>query len=145
MSKACGPGVCRQEEPHFKDTVELEDLVGRHMLDAINYDLDNSEEANIFMFRLNGVVFIATEDPDDGWRSCLGDIKASKDRKMTNIFRPIEVIGVHEDNGYCDILKLIDVANDKVVLEVGTENTDDYYPYFVGRFCPENMSINESR
>ncbi len=34
------------------------------------------------------------------------------------------------------------VAN--VVLEVGTDNSDDYYPSFVANFQPENMATNAS-
>lgn len=146
MNGEFGLGDCLQEKHHFKDTVELKDLTGRHMLDAVNHDLDSHSPGAIFMFRLDGVVFMAAEDPDDGYRSCLGEIKASMKKKMTNIFQPIEVVGYYEDQGgRCDILKLIDVANGKVVLEVGTENADDYYPYFVDNFYPDNMSLNDQR
>jgi hypothetical protein len=41
-----------------------------------------------------------------------------------------------------DILDLIDVVTGKVVLSVGTGNTDDYYPYWVAEFTPENMGAN---
>lgn len=32
-----------------------------------------------------------------------------------------------------------------MILEVGTANTDDYYPYYVANWNPENMHINEGK
>jgi hypothetical protein len=40
------------------------------------------------------------------------------------------------------MLLATDRTTNKLVLEVGTENIDDYYPGFVGRFHPENMAVN---
>ena len=41
-------------------------------------------------------------------------------------------------------LELLDCKTGKTVLEVGTENTDDYYPCFVANWSPENMACNQS-
>ena len=41
-----------------------------------------------------------------------------------------------------DILELIDVVTGKLVLEVGTDYSDDYYPSFVANFNPEAMALN---
>lgn len=44
-----------------------------------------------------------------------------------------------------DLLKVYDVENGKLILEVGTANTNDYYPYYVANWNPENMHINEGK
>lgn len=41
-----------------------------------------------------------------------------------------------------DILVFVDVKNGKEILKVGTGNTDDYYPYCVLEYTPENLSCN---
>jgi hypothetical protein len=38
-----------------------------------------------------------------------------------------------------------DVVTGKVVLEVGTDNTEDYYPYCVMNWSPENLACNVGR
>jgi len=45
----------------------------------------------------------------------------------------------------CDIIRFIDKTTGLVVLEIGTTNTDDYYPSFVGIFNPQNMAVNQGR
>jgi hypothetical protein len=41
-----------------------------------------------------------------------------------------------------DVLLLVDAKTGKSVVEVGTANTDDYYPYCVQRFDPAAMAVN---
>lgn len=135
--------------------MELSDLAGEHILDAVDSDNEQVktygeafESCSVLRFRLDGIVYTAIEDPDDGYRSCLRDIVAG-DHPMTNCFEPLRVVGMHRtrsDGGYnADILALIDVVTGKIVIEVGTDNSDDYYPSFVGNFNPENMAINQVR
>lgn len=116
-------------------------------LDAVDFETDDIEDqsACAIRFRLDGVVYIAVEDPDDGYRSHLSEILIGD--KITNKFKKCHVRGKWIDkNEYgenCDIIQFIDDLTNKVVLEIGTDNTDDYYPYFVAKFNPENMSINK--
>lgn len=42
----------------------------------------------------------------------------------------------------CELLVLVSKDTNKPVAMFGTANTDDYYPYFVAKFHPENMGIN---
>lgn len=65
---------------------------------------------------------------------------------MKNVFPPVRVVGRHrtvdEYGESSDVLELIDVGTGKTVVEVGTENDNDYYPSFVANFRPENMPPN---
>lgn len=135
--------------------MELKDLVGKHILDAVDFsseknkDEDRSfENCSVMRFRLDGVVYVVTEDPEDGYRSSMKEIKISNDVIM-NIFTPIEVIGqyiIKSEDDPCredDILKLVDIKTLETVIEVGTKNIDDYYPYFIANFTPEAMYINK--
>jgi len=122
--------------------MELKDLIGSHRLDAVEFSI--SGDSQVIYFRLDGQVYAATEDPDDGYRSLMEDIQMV-DKKMSNTFEPIEVFGYHISNNTLndtDILELYDVITERLVLEVGTDDSDYYYPLFVARFYPEAMVIN---
>lgn len=133
-------------------TVELDSLVGEHVLDAvdactekINTWGDTFEDATAIKFRLDGVVYIAIENPDDGYRSSMKELAVAtnaKERKCVNVFAGCEVVA-KKKAGNNVTLEFIDATTGKVVLEVGTDNTDDYYPWFVGNFTPENLAINQ--
>lgn len=133
-------------------TVTLDSLVGEHILDGVDlsservrmYD-DKYEDASVIRFRLDGIVFTAIEDPSDGYRSSMDKI-FYETCELSNTFPPIRVLARKKENGkYGDVndtLELVDLVTGKVVLEVGTNNTDDYYPVFVSAFWPENMASN---
>lgn len=127
--------------------VTLGSLVGEHMLDAVDFGTCTGryeDDAQTFSFRMDGVVYTAVENPSDGYRSMMDKVLASDD-VMRNVFLPVKVTArMREtcDYGTAEVLQLIDAANRKVILEVGTDNTDDYYPWFVAKWTPENMAVN---
>lgn len=132
--------------------MELKDLVGKHSLDAVDFSNEKVKEwgdefvdCQVMRFRLDGNVYTAVENPDDGYRSSMRGLAVGND-DMKNIFTPVEVIGRHRVKGYYDqkddILELIDTVSGEVVIEVGTENTDDYYPCFVASFNPKSITTN---
>jgi hypothetical protein len=132
--------------------VALDSLLGEHTLDAVDTFVErvntygsNFEDANAIRFRLDGVTYTAVEDPDDGYRSSLGKLFSDAVEPMKNIFPAVRVVArkkANETYSVNDTVEMVDVVTQKVVLEVGTDNTDDYYPYFVSAFHPENMATN---
>lgn len=143
--------------------MELEDLEGPHMLSGVDrtveiYSNDDGYiwgkalgdvEAPALRFVLDGVTYKVVENPDDGWRSSMRDILVS-DEKVNNTFKPHKVIarmltgridgGIGDKN---NILEFTDASTGETVLSVGTGNTDDYYPYCVLYWNPENLAINK--
>jgi len=128
--------------------MELKDLIGKHVLSGVDmsnksigmYE-DDFEDCQVIDFVLDGKTYTAIEDPEDGYRSCMSEIKESEEL-VSNTFVGQEVVAKMRDN---DVLELIDINTGKTVLAVGTGNTDDYYPYFVAEFTPENMSVNSGK
>lgn len=119
---------------------------GRWALDGVDYEETYKtsaygESASALRFRLNGCIYVAVEDPNDGYRSCLGELFIEEGR-MKNAFMPVIVEGRMKSGQDCDILELVDVSTGKVVVEVGTDHVDDYYPTFVASFSPNNMCHN---
>lgn len=135
------------------DGVPLTSLVGIRELDAVNFSServrrysDEYEDAQVCCFRLDGKTYAAVEDPSDGYRSSLSKLLAVDDRDMENVFPPIKVLGVYrnkrESYHECDIIEFVDTITGRVVLEIGTDNSGDYYPSYVAAFHPEAMATN---
>lgn len=139
--------------------MELKDLVGPHELTGVDLSNgqvkgwygDDYEDATTLSFRLDGVTYTAIEDPDDGYRSSMREI-AVTDHALENTFPGVAVVGRYrdrrnafgDDNEPCDILELVSADTGEVVLEVGTENAEDYYPSFVACWTPENLSLSST-
>lgn len=129
----------------------LEDFVGKEFdltaadtssMTVSKYGSD--ENASFIAFTLDGVTWMAQEDPSDGYRSSLDSI-VQVPAALVNTFPPCRVRAEWEANEeHCqnEIVVFRSVETGLPVLEVGTANTDDYYPSFVGNFMPQNMDIN---
>ena len=133
--------------------VSFEELVGEHMLSGVEMGAIPASESdywdrNVVDFILDDRVFSASEDPNNGYRSCMRAFVENRHGvKIRNRFRPVKVVArhiKHDNDGECSILELADVVNKKAVLRVGT-SYDDWYPYFVNEWTPENLSINEKK
>lgn len=146
-----------------KKGIELADLIGEHWLDAVDFNIIQHEEwngkyvdANSITFRLDGKCYTATEDPNDGYRSTMNQL-FTKDVEMTNVFNPAWVIcqayEPGDDEPYSDhsnddgihLIEFVDAWNGKVILMVGTDYGDGYYPSFVSNWRPEEMAINQGK
>jgi hypothetical protein len=130
-------------------------LVGEHELTGVDFGTAKEEDypksnrycdCQVVNFTLDGKTYTACEDPDDGYRSSMRYLRAG-DTPTTNVFAPVKVIGrMKPDGKYEDgneILELVDCTTGKTVIEVGTENKNDYYPCWVANFHPENMACNQ--
>lgn len=100
------------------------------------YGADGAEHE----FKIDGIVFRVLEDPQDGYRSCLGVIEYSPDQSRGIFFTQAlarvrleqydrDGVWGDSDRGYA----LVDVDDGHVWLEFGTDNYSDYYPIFVFR------------
>jgi hypothetical protein len=127
----------------------LEGLCGKHVLEGVDFGSERVkrewseayENCEVIRFQLDGVVYMAIEDPSDGYRSAMQSIKVT-DEPIKNRFPGIEVVGrMKERSEYGqnnDTLQLISAKTGKTILEVGTDNHDDYYPCWVASWQPEN-------
>ena len=134
---------------HNYTIASIEDVLGERMLDAVGYievewtDWTGSvctEQA--LAFRLDGIVYAALEDPSDGYRSAMEDL-ITGDFKLSNTFKPVEVVveGYQEDDE--DTMKIVDVVTGKTVIEVGTDYSEDYYPRFIAYWDPTGLVHNQ--
>lgn len=133
--------------------MELKELVGKHFLSGI--ERGRTERKSFFgatdmrdsiKFCLDGVNYVAVEDPCDGWRSFCEELEISEIPCKIQIPKTEVLCTMKPDDDRCgvnnDVLVLTDCETGLVVLEVGTANTNDYYPYCVMEWTPENLSCN---
>jgi hypothetical protein len=85
------------------------------------------------------VAFEAVEDPDDGYRSMLEDVKSVPLESLIFFARPVATLSVGEAP-YISGYRLFD-ENDHTWLEIGTDAYDDYYPEFTFRYDPPKTSV----
>ena len=134
--------------------MELSELAGKHVFSGIEFGVTDIEawfgkieKTNCVKFTLDGVTYMAVEDPEDGYRSRLEDLVVV-DEPCKIRLPDIEVVcHMMEDDQWerNDVLVFVDALNGKTILELGTANWNDYYPYCVMEYTPENMSCNEGR
>lgn len=135
----------------MKEKMDLKDLVGKHVLSGVQFGkiekkYSYCDESTTVDFILDDKIISVVENSDDGYRSSMEEIIINrKGVNITNRFTPVEVVGMfrvgskYEIN---DIIDFVDIITGKVVLSVGTGDTNDYYPYFVGEWKPENLCLN---
>ena len=135
--------------------MKFEDLIGLHQLSGVDESSEIihsvwggvDESVGVILFIIDGITYKAVENPDDGYRSYCKGLEITED-KISNTFPPQSVLGKmkeEDDYGKHDIIEFVDVVTGKVVLEVGTADTDDYYPCCVMYWKPENLAINQNK
>lgn len=103
------------------------------------------EAANTILFILDNETWLCQEDPSDGYRSSMKSLERVDgfDFDVQNKFAAVLVQASHDvGDGNDDILEFLDVESGLVVLQVGTANTDDYYPSYVGNWIPSHLAVN---
>lgn len=124
------------------EEADLKSLVGLHKLSGVDSGA-NENCANTFSFKIDGKTYTATEDENDGYRSCMAMLEITN-KPLSNKFPVHEVLGSFY--GYSNmILEFRDVITGGIVLRVGTNNADDYYPCFVHEFNPQNLAMNANK
>lgn len=135
--------------------MELKELCGKHILQGVDrYQFERevywggTETVNAIRFRLDGITYLAVEDPSDGYRSYCEELIAVDDLPRYMIpdtevvcsMMPDDV-GIWSESK--DILVITDAMTGLSVLEVGTGNVGDWYPYCHFEYHPENLMCNQ--
>lgn len=104
--------------------MNLDDLVGQ-TFDF--YGIDGTA------LKLGDLCLEAVEDPQDGYRSCLQEMRPAPEGSIF-FSSPVARVTVLKDSEI-DGWSLVDEAGHKW-LTVGTGNAEDWYPYFVFSYSP---------
>lgn len=97
---------------------------------------------------IDNTIYAFEIDPDDGWRS-YGNLYIPENvlvNDIKNRFPAQEVVITQHHREHTDGNKqfytITDVKTGKVILEIGNDYTDSYYPTAICHYYPENMAIN---
>jgi hypothetical protein len=127
----------------------LEDLVGEHIMHcAPRTDAHHPFDPNAAgcAFALDRTTYLVFEDPDDGYRSHAMELIVLEKEfysvlgqgKSPEYFRPALKVTCsmkNKERGEYNILQ-IHTDTGHLLFEVGTDNTDDYYPCYVAEYNP---------
>ncbi len=126
-------GACN---PAF--TLSAAALIGKNiLLSGVDFIPGSDDAPAELRFILDGVSFAAIEDPSDGYRSMLEGVFVCKE-PIKNTFPAVNV-NISKVESETDDLYRMTTALGDVVVEFGTENTEDYYPCFVSHFNPHML------
>ena len=128
-------------------TTPVKMLCGTHILTGCDRGWDG--DARTLKFELDGNTYVAAENPDDGWRSCLRGLGFS-DEPCVNKIPPTQVSCAMEypkenADDYAELNELLvmrDTLTGVPVIEIGTLHADGWYPYCVLEWHPENLACN---
>lgn len=127
---------------------EYSHLCGRKIFKGVAWDDDHT------YIKLDDKVYQFYKDESDGYRSygvMHGEAKPEDYAKLTfNLeHTPIEVdveeFSLDEDNNFFDGIQMygsqaLDSRTGEPILELGTDHSEDYYPYCVDHFYPEEAT-----
>ena len=97
--------------------MELKDLEGKHVLTGVDFGkLKNKDysydESTTVDFILDGKIFSAIEDPNDGYRSCMSEIIENREgADIKNIFYAVVVCGVMRNDSIYEVNEIIDFVD----------------------------------
>lgn len=120
----------------------LDDLTGQKLMiettPLMCQSCASGESFETLKIGLSGKTYVFVEDPADGYRSYLVDDIKVIDEPF-NEFRlaaPIAVTVRRDNSPFWDVIELVD-DDGHVWLRIGTDGTDDYYPYCVLTWAPK--------
>ena len=128
--------------------VTLDDLVGMRNLTAMWRGVETVEwcgenqDVQCVLLRFDGLVYRFIEDPNDGYRSMLREVVVLSEATVlppgTAVFEMVVECRKRPNGEYGtnDVHYAVNEQTGLVVLEIGTTNTDDYYPSFVFSWTP---------
>ena len=126
--------------------LKLDFFIGKEFMlsgfDRVDGDYSNGH-ADEIIFILNNETYKAKEDENDGYRSSLGYVSKTND-VCKNTFSSHKVKTRWKSNVYEEnhTIEFVDVISGRPVLEIGTDNWDDYYPCCRLNFMCDNLAIN---
>ncbi len=134
--------------------MEFKEFKGRHLLSGVDRTSHQKREGESewedygdeYLICIDGINYLMIEDLNDGYRSNMLDPEIT-DREIKNRFEEQEVFIQHRTDGHysgekSNIMEIYSMSGD-LILEIGTDNIDDWYPGAVFNYIPENMEVNK--
>lgn len=125
---------------------------GKHMLSGVGLttlhdEWDDSIVEGIVL-EIDNKSYVTYTDPDDGYRSYGTFYETTELPQTTFPPQPVIAENVHveeqDDDGWPTVYDMLILYNEQkdVILKVGTDHSDTYYPFAIFQWHPENLSVN---
>ena len=133
----------------FDDTIHL--LSG---ISEITFRNDYCEEEDGILITIDGKNYFMGVDPDDGWRS-YGSLFEVTDKDIKQKFsfpaENVQIIPFKKEGYDIDTCECVDkmgivirnIQDGSIIVEIGTDYSDGYYPCAIFRYYPENLQYNK--
>lgn len=139
-----------------KTPLGWEDICGETILIGVSSDIKNAihntedpESAQAFGFQTSDYTVIGYEDQEDGYRSSCRNPIVTKDDlyQFTScpVYLHVPVVIKKRASPSNDGVEIVDRRNGETILILGTDGTDDYYPWYACQYTPENLWENKDR
>lgn len=134
--------------------VQLTDLLGFHKLQGFDTSIPN-KKIDDYREGDGGVCFILDDkkyqiycNPDDGYRSYLTDLYTDENVKCSNCFEAKEVLIADAstlfENHNLEGIVILSMTR-KIIGEIVTDYSDDWYPCARVEWHPENLLVNQQK
>lgn len=125
---------------------------GKHFLSGVSmvsfHDTMTEEYLDGILLTIDGINYIAYTDPNDGWRS-YGCFKETTMKQKFTFPKQVINVEVTKENGVDESGWSIDKEfmtftndNGDIILKIGTDYTDTWYPMAISEYYPQNLPIN---
>lgn len=124
--------------------IDLHHFTGEYLFSGIHTEqcfTDKDEQYMKVCLVLDDTIYTFEENPQDGQRSCLGDVYIDDWQSIVDNFEPQEVVGVIQDDHYEYSIRFVHPDTDELILRIGTLDKSHDYPFFQFDFNPENMDV----
>lgn len=130
---------------------------GYHYLTGIGetwiHDDYSDEDMHGIIVQIDGENYVAYEDPDDGYRSYgrfhKTDIAPKTIFPRQRVYIFTEEIDTYDEDDFPVRLSILRIHRygygREIILEIGTDHSDTYYPVAIFHWHPENLPINLSK
>ena len=138
------PLQCADADSSSPGDRKYRSMVYTHFISLVGTEVDYyGADSGHNSFKIDNIAFKVIEDPNDGYRSCLGVIEYGQQNDSIFFHSPVARVRIerfqesteygNENEGY----RLVDVEDGHVWLVFGTNHFDDYYPMFVFTHTPK--------
>ena len=128
--------------------MQLKELKGNRKFYGIEFSQEDTRygTSNIVLLGLDNQVYKISDDPDDGYRSFMDEkIEILQNHTFQNTFPPMKVaiqwVEIKSKDSFTGI-HVLDAFSQQPVLILGTDYSDNYCPFAVSEYTPENLSYN---
>lgn len=123
--------------------MDYKEIIGNRKSSGIcHYSSNEDNDDGGIVFILDGNTYYIGTDPNDGYRSYCKEMILDNSIKVDYKFTPQDVLVYINDNEDGTFLEFSNFITDDLIVSIGTDYSEDYYPSAHFTYNPEALQIN---